>query len=474
MPQDFRYYVDLVPMDIAPADIYLDSIEVARTVLPDFELRPGTIEDAMFQAFAYMTSLNVGTINRIPNSLFLGVIKMIGTQYKDGLRAEMSVKFIANSNSGATIPAGTLVQFSLTNEEFDVPYVYETLSALTIAANNEGDALPHGTVSCAAQLVGETVEVPVGSSLAILSYLPDVYSAEGAGSFVQGVEAESVIGFLDRGVANIASMAAGLVTANQLKNYVLSNYPNLITRTKVYDLTDPDGNCLVGDAEVNGKVAFFAYGPQRFLTNTEKTTILSDVENKTVAGLVIGIKDPVLLDVKITAAVSHFSEITSDEIVTQITDTLERAFTISGDSQWEEEKLKYNAVLQILLNSAYVRNVDSLTIAITETGSVTNAVKTGNNVTYTAANKLAVGDLVTVTGITPNTLNSTSRAVTARTLTSFTVENSGASGSYASGGAYSATFPNWGSASGSDFLFSKKGSIVNISRHKITITATAV
>jgi len=478
MPADFRYYVDLRPMDVSPAELYLDAIEVARTVLPDFELRPGTIEDAMFQAFAYMTALNVGSINRLPNSLFMGIIKMIGTPYADGQRATMNVKFTANSNDGATIPIGTTVQCTTRNDDFEISYSFETDEQLVIAANELGAALPFGTVAATAQNIGIIPEIQSGKTLSVLSYLPTVYSAVADGNFVQGVDAESVLKFMDRGVARIATMSSGLVTATQLNNYVLTQNPTLVSRSKVYDLTDPDAALLVGDAAVNGHVTVFAYGPQRFLTNTEKTNILSNVSSKTVAGLAIGIKDPILLDCKITAAVKHFSDIESSELIIQLTDALVQQLSISDGAQWTEEKLKYNDVLQTLLNQLFVRDVDSLVISTTDSGAVTGAVRAGagasQTVTYTAAHKLAVGDLVTVTGVTPNGLNSTQRAVTAITTTTFTVVNSAATGTFSSAGSYSATFPNWGNVSGSDILFSKKGSILNISKHKITITATAV
>ena len=473
MPSDFDYYIDLTPLDVSPAQIYLDSIEVARTVLPEFDLRIGTIEDAMFQAFAYMSALNIGAINRLPDSLFLGAIKMIGTQFKDGDRPTMSVTFTANSNSGASIPAGTIVQYSLSDDDYELSFVFETNTLLTIAANAVDDPLPTGSVTCTCQVVGTIPEIANGTELQIVSYNPSLYSAVANGSFVQGSEAESLSGFRDRGVASLAAMSSALVTASQAKNFIIATNPNLVSRAKVYDLTDKDGSLNVGDAAVAGHVTIYAYGPKRFLTEGEKTTILATVTEKSVAGLDVGIKDPVLLDLKITASISHFSTVTSVDLKTALENQILSNLSVDNSS-WDEELVRYNDILSIFLSSPLVRNVDSLVIAITDTGTITNAVKSGNNVTYTCANKFAVGDLVTVTGITPNTLNSTQRAITARTATNFTVSNSSASGAYTSGGTCSVSYPYWGAASGNDFLFSKKGSLINISSQKIVLTLTAV
>ena len=111
MTIDFSQYVDLRPLDVQPADIYLDSIAIARTVMPDFALRVGTPEDAMFQAIAYMTALNVGAINRIPNSLMMGITKLLGAPVDEGTRATLTAQITAISTSGATIPASTILAY---------------------------------------------------------------------------------------------------------------------------------------------------------------------------------------------------------------------------------------------------------------------------------------------------------------------------------------------------------------------------
>lgn len=473
MSADFRDYVDLTPLDISPVQVYLDSIEVARTVFPDFDLRTGTIEDAMFQAFAYMSALNIGAINRLPDAIFMGAIKMLGTEYNDGARATLDVEFTANTNSGASIPAGTLVSFSVTDTDVDVQYIFETDELLTIAANTEGDPLPTGTVSCTAQNIGTIPTVPDGTSLAILSYSPNLYSAAADGNFTQGQVADSLDQFLERGVANIATMSSALTTASQLQNYVLVSNPSLVTRCKVYDLTDPGASDNLSDASAPGKVTVFAYGPQRALTTPEKTTLLADIQDRSVAGIEFGVKDPYLLDFRITATISYLSSFDATAVETTLKQNLQQ-FCSPVSSDFNEDRLRYNSLLSFILSHAFVRTVDSLSISNTDTATITNAVKSGNDVTYTATNKFAVGDLVTVTGITPSGLNSTERAITARTATSFTVSNASASGTYSSGGSASTVMPYWGSTSGNDILFTKKGSLLNLSEQKITLTLNSI
>ncbi|MBV5280155.1 MAG: hypothetical protein J0651_02510, partial [Actinobacteria bacterium] len=78
MPADFSQYVDLTIYDKEPGDMYLEAIEMARLTLPEFSLRTGTVEDAMFQAMAWIGWVNATSINRIPDRLMAGILSMMG------------------------------------------------------------------------------------------------------------------------------------------------------------------------------------------------------------------------------------------------------------------------------------------------------------------------------------------------------------------------------------------------------------
>lgn len=475
MSADLTQYVNLRPLDISPTQIYLDSIEVARNAFPGFDLRQGTIEDAMFQAFAYMSAINIGAINRLPDSLILGLGKMLGTPYRDATPATMDVTFTANSNDGATVPPGTLVLYSpiTGDEETAVSYIFATNETLTIAANGIDDPLPTGTTNCTSQVLGVLFSIPAGTTLSIQSYSQEIYSVVSAGEFVQGEDGEGVDEFLSRTVSNLSSMSSALVTGNQLTNYLLVAYPQLISRAKVYDLTDPEGSRTIGEADVPGKVLICAYGPQRDLTNGEITSINLDVTERVVAGLEVAVKTPVFCNFKITATMSYYAQfdtqIVNDTIVFNLLNTHNPA-----NSQWSEERLRHNNVLRSLYRNPAIHSVDSLTISKTDSATITGAVKSGDNVTYTAPNTFSVNDVVTVTGITPSGLNCSTKTITARTATTFTVVNSAASGTYSSGGSAAVTSPNWGSVSGLDILYATKGTLLNLQEEKIVLTLNSI
>jgi hypothetical protein len=472
MSVDFRQYVNLTPFDIEPAQLYLDSIEVARTVLPNFNLRPGTIEDAMFQAFAYMSALNIGAINRLPDSLMLGIAKMIGTPYSDGTRATMSVEFTANSNDGAVVPAGTLVSYSTTVDSQIVQYVFETNEILTIDPNTLGDPLPTGSVECTCQIIGVIPQIETGDSLNILSFSQSLYSAVSDGDFVQGSNAEDLDTFLNRAVTNLSSFSSALVTSGQLQNYILAEYPALISRCRVYDLTDPDGSLEVSEPAESGKVAVFVYGPGRLLTSGEKTDIENDVIDRSVAGLEIGVLDPILLDFNITAEILYDPSFEASEVEGLVTQQLLQQFSPTF-SQYSEERLRYNTVLQTIYLQPGVKHVKTLTVGNSNTATITGATVAGLDATYVANNNFSVNDIVTVTGMTPSSLNISNKVITACTNTEFTVADAGASGVFSSGGTATATYPNWDGTDGDDLVYLKKGSLLSISESNISLTMTA-
>ena len=359
---DFTQYVDLRIMDVEPTSIYFDSINLARLVLPDFNLRTGTPEDAMFQAFAYMSALNIAAINRIPSSLMLGVSKMLGFPANEGTRAVLTAQLTAISHDGAVVPEGTLLAFEITQNDVVLEYVFSTDALLTIAGNSPGNALPTGTVGCTSLTFGNIPEIANDSNLKILSYSQSLYSAKSASNFINGLNAETTDEFLNRATTYIQSISSARTTKSQLQAYLSTSYPNLITRTKVYDLTDSTGSLLNDEAAVAGSVTIFLYGPNRVLTTDEKTEILADVVEQTTAGLAIGIKNPDLVAFNITATILYNPIYDSTLVSDSIKAYLVERFS-PRQCQYVEEKVRYNDVLKAIQQSTAVVHVTALTLA---------------------------------------------------------------------------------------------------------------
>jgi hypothetical protein len=270
-------------------------------------------------------------------------------------------------------------------------------------------------------------------------------------------------------------MSSALVTRTQVQNYLITNYPSLVKRCKVYDLTDPQGSLLLAAQPVAGKVTVFAYGPERNLTNAERADLKTTVTTKSVAGLEIGVLNPFLLNFRIQASISYFAEYDTQTVAYIIKQNLITQFSPQF-SQSVEEKLRYNDVLRTIYANLSVHSVDSLTLSTQYSGfAISGAVASGGKVTYTSnGHVFSVGDLVSVTNITPNSLNTaTATTVISRTDNTFVLGNAAASGTYVSGGTSAGSSPYWGAVSGNDINYNFKGSLLNLTVEKISLSLTS-
>ena len=159
MPADFSRYVDLTAYDADPTDIYLGALRLARLTLPDFRLRQGTVEDALFQACAYMQALNVAAINRVPNRLMEGIARIIGVARDEGARAKVDVTVALNEIPEVGLPfkitKSSAFTYAISYPSGDVDYPFmttqlETFSHYAVRAASTGNvsltALANGDV----------------------------------------------------------------------------------------------------------------------------------------------------------------------------------------------------------------------------------------------------------------------------------------------------------------------------------------
>lgn len=385
MPADFSEYIDLTPFDVQPGDAYLNAIETARLSLPEFNLRIGTPEDAMFQAMAYLTAVNVASVNRLPSRLMAGILSMMGVQRSEGVPAELEIEVVADSYDGATIPQGTIFSFEALFEDEIQEYVFQSTEAVVIAAAEDpgvGDPFPSATVPTQCITPGFIAIVPVDSNMSILTSGLSIISATSTDSFSNGINPDTDSEYLSRAVSYLSSLSGANNKASQVESFIATNYPAVVARVKVYDLTygdedlgdiatyridypetaesssvactltfdsehqfnsgefisvegvgarfDTTGTTLYeitsttstsityqvgGSVQASGSVptgasvqtglqeagyvTIFVYGFNTLVPTVDKSAIVTDVANRSVAGLVFDIRDPDLLTLSI-------------------------------------------------------------------------------------------------------------------------------------------------------------------------------
>lgn len=253
MPTDFSDYVNLSIFDKDPGDIYLDSIELARVTLPDFNLRIGTPEDAIFQAAAYISALNINAINRLPNRLMAGLVSILGYQRQDAVAAEVDVEITIGDYDGGTIPAGAVFVYDSVFEDELQQFAFTTISPLTLDPTDldVSSAYPSDVVTVRCIQAGVIPPLQSGAELSVLASGTDIISVVVAtpSNFANGLNADLDQEYLYKAATYLRSLTSALNRPNQVDSYVLTTYPSLVGRVKTYDLTNGDDTS--GDISIN-------------------------------------------------------------------------------------------------------------------------------------------------------------------------------------------------------------------------------
>jgi len=253
MAADYSNFIDLTIFDLEPGDIYRDSLELARLSLPQFELRTGTPEDAIFQAMAYVSAQNIAAINRLPNRLMSGLMSILGFNRQEGVAAVVDVTFTLNSYQGGTVPAGTVVSFETFFEDELQEYAFQTLNAVEIAEVEDPEAnpdYPSAVITCSCLTLGIIPPISALTELNVISAGTNIFSAVVASpsNFANGVNPDADADYLSRAATYLRSLSSTLNKASQVDPFVTSSFPGIVGRVKSFDLTN--GNATSGDISV--------------------------------------------------------------------------------------------------------------------------------------------------------------------------------------------------------------------------------
>lgn len=230
---DFREYVDLTINDVQPLDIYNASIEYAKVALPEFSPRSGTVEDAMLQAMSYVAGLMTGAINRLPDGLMEGILRLMGFDRDEETFATGSIVLTSIDDTGVTIPAGFQVSYTEVTDTETIQHVFETSESSQILLGQTVSA----PIPVVAVEAGEKPVISDGDTMLILSASNKILGCTFSGSLSQGIAGESDESYFNRGATFLSSLSSVLTTAPQIDNYILNSFRDVF-RSKTYDLTN--------------------------------------------------------------------------------------------------------------------------------------------------------------------------------------------------------------------------------------------
>jgi len=228
---DFKRYIDLTINDAQPSEIYDQAVEYAATALPEFRSRTGTVEDALLQAMSYVAGLTTGAINRLPNGLMEGLLRLWGFERLEAEFASGSVVFTLNDTTGFTVPVGTRVGYTEITDSETIQHVFATVEPGLIPVG-QATSQP---VKIVALETGLKPPVSDGTQILLLSPSNRIFSVNFSGSLTQGAESESDESYFSRGATYLASLSQGLATASQINNFVLTE-SDAVGRSLTLDL----------------------------------------------------------------------------------------------------------------------------------------------------------------------------------------------------------------------------------------------
>lgn len=384
---DFRPYIDLTLFDVDVNDIYTESVNYAKTSFPEFSPRTGTIENALLESSAYIAGSLVTSINRLPNGLMEGLLKLMGFSRIEATPALGSVLIEVTINTGVTISAGTVFSYDV----FDslgvlTQYLFETTTDLTIAPGNTS-----GTVSVAAVEASQYPDIPVPQLLTLVSTTPYILDVTLQSLATIGTNTESDTEYFDRAVRYLASLSNAIVTTSQMTNYISLTYPT-VSRFKVYDLTD-SANMLFSASNVPGSVTIALCDSSGDpIDAPQKSIISSDISSRVVAGLSIDLYDMKTFNVDVAASVVSEPNFSTASVSIAVSDAIEQYLSITGWDFSQKVDAKYLTTIASKVNG--VKYVDNISVEIN--GSTIYAADNAPNVDILQKGAIPIGSCTTL------------------------------------------------------------------------------
>ena len=459
MPINFSPYISLTPANLEPGDIYQNSIDVALTVLPEFNLRRGTLEDAIFQASAYMNALNIATINSLPSRLMEGFVNLVGYSRFEGTRATVTLTVTAFDTLGGVVPKSTIFAHRYIEQDGSVTeYTYETAEEVDLApiwsnatayttgqyvtygdatyealqnGTNQNpvtqaaywnlvdgaDSYPSASIQVISKTIGYTPTIAAGTELVCLTTNNVVDTSISEDDFSPGLDGDIDSVYLSGARTHIQALSSSLATANQIQSSIINNYRE-IQICKVYDLTSPAGLEFT-ESPADGYVTVFVYGKDRELNNSELTAIDTFVTNKSVPGLEVSIQNYNFAPFTINVAVTYDSTFDVSDVEEIIKQTLVNAFIYVNFPTFKKD-ITSNYITSIVYQSgAGVINVSSCTM---QHAGIVGYLAQGST-TFTAAGT-SISGAATYTGVTQSATSGSGTGAV------FTITKTGSGTSY--------------------------------------------
>lgn len=130
---DVRRYYDMTLFDRDSQSIYLEAINYARTALPEFQPREGSIETVLLQAMALEVAELVRSVNRLPGGILQVLLRLLDVQRSEGTLPTATVHLSGATATEYDLPAGIRLFYQQSIDTDPFVLVTDTAVRLTHA-----------------------------------------------------------------------------------------------------------------------------------------------------------------------------------------------------------------------------------------------------------------------------------------------------------------------------------------------------
>lgn len=173
---DLSAYTSLNLYDKAPSELVERALLDAAVKLPGWVPRDGNTEVVLVEALSLVVAEMVYGINRVPDAVIEGVLKLYGVVRDLGTAPSATVTFTVSGTTGYTVPAGTVVRLPIGAEYVD--FTLDMAALVPVGATTTTGAVTATTSTSAAN------GVAAGTDVTMISPVPFVDSAEDRKSVV--------------------------------------------------------------------------------------------------------------------------------------------------------------------------------------------------------------------------------------------------------------------------------------------------
>ncbi|MBF84784.1 MAG: hypothetical protein CL489_10025 [Acidobacteria bacterium] len=341
--------------------------------MPHWTPRVGQIETTMMEATAFQTANLVNAANRLPASTVETLLKLYGINRSNGVKATATVTITFTDTAGYTIPANTAMAYYGSDGSV---FVY-TLDDAAIVASGSASLT---SVAVTAQAVGIGFNTPSnGSSLQLLATVPYVSSTVLSSKPSGGLDMETDTEYFTRATTTLAGYSSVMVTQDQLKSYVLTNYTGTVYRAKAYNMRRfSDRNMVTGGGSYAGYVLLVVAGENvngysrsiedATISAADIATISTAITAKTATGVTVEVHNAELVGIGVTAVVAKTASAASGTVMTAVQSGLQAYL---DSDYWvlnteNDRVVRVNEIVSLLDGIAGVEYVTSVVLTLPE------------------------------------------------------------------------------------------------------------